>query len=223
MSIAAKLWFAVLVLASGLLVGQGQAQCEAGTLADSLTPSREGFFREALFAAKSARTPRFDDYTPGSYHADKLDIAAGLPSAATKCGLTLDGLVVVGPVGPLWAYHVVVFVREGKDIRVNSLVMPHARITGKGTGVIAPAELTELFSTFATSSLLKPGRQASSDTTKTGLAREFSWDFLAIRFGSDSVAQWSGSITMNKDSVGVEQLLKPLNGLLSRTQPTYPE
>src|SRR5688572_7942760 len=81
-----------------------RVDCLAGSLPDSVTPSREGFFREALFAAATARTPRYDAYTQESYHADKVDIADGLPAMAKACGLVLRALVIVGPVGPLWAY-----------------------------------------------------------------------------------------------------------------------
>jgi hypothetical protein len=190
-------------------------------LADSLKPSREGFFREALFAAGSARTPRFDDYTPGSYHAEKLDIADGLPLVAKKCGLNLEGLVVVGPIGPLWAYHVIVFLRDDKGIRLNTLVMPHARITGKGTVVVAPAEFEEFFRYLSSSSALRRGPPVWSDTAKAGLDRDFSYDFLAVRFGPDSNQVWSGSLERNAESPVVADLFKVLNKLLSASQPTY--
>lgn len=212
---------ASLALASASLRAQAPSECAAGILADSLRPSREGFFREVLFAPGSARTPRFDDYTPGSYHADKVDIAEGLPPVAKKCGLVLEGLVVIGPVGPLWAYHVIVFLREGSGIRLNTLVMPHARVTGKGTAVINPTELTEFFQVVASSTVLRPGLPVWSDTTKAGLAREFSFDFLAIRFGPTSSEVWSGSIGRNQDSTVVTSVFKALNQFLSRVQPTY--
>ena len=62
------------------------AVCTGAPLPDSVTPSREGFFREVLFAAPTPRTSRYDDYTPGCYHADKLDLARGLPTEAARCG-----------------------------------------------------------------------------------------------------------------------------------------
>ncbi len=47
-------------------------------------PTRRGFFHELLFAAATSRTPRFDDYTRGSYHVNKLDLARGYPSTPSS-------------------------------------------------------------------------------------------------------------------------------------------
>ena len=215
--LALSLW-----LAPSALSAQGSRECVAGLLQDSLKPSREGFFREALFAAASARTPRFDDYTPGSYHVDKIDLAEGLPAFAKDCGLALDGLVVVGPVGPLWAYHVIVFMRDRDSVRLNSLVMPHARITGKGTGTITEQEFAEFFQNVSATTGLKPGRPVWSDTTKSSLDRDFSYDFLAVRFTTGAAGVWWGSITRESGPSVASKLIEGLNKLLGRTQQTYP-
>ena len=202
------------------IAAQERSECAAGALLDSLQPSREGFFREVLFAAGSARTPRFDDYTPGSYHVDKLDLADGLPPVAEKCGLMLEALVVVGPVGPLWTYHVIVFLREEPGLRLNTLAMPHARITGKATGHILRDRFTAFFDQLPNSRILKAGPPTWSDTTTTRLARDFSYDFLAVRFGAAQNI-WHGSIGRDPDSSAATQLLRALNALLEGTQPTY--
>jgi len=123
--------------------------CVAGPLPDSTSPSRAGFFREVLFAAPTARTPWFDDYTKGSYHIDKLDLAIGLRKEAERCGVTLEALVVVGPNGPLWSYNVLAFLRDGDSVRINSLVIPHARITGKATKHLSGRTLAEWFRQLA--------------------------------------------------------------------------
>ena len=200
---------------------QGRSECSAGALLDSLRPSREGFFREVLFAAGSARTPRFDDYTPGSYHVDKLDLADGLPPVAEKCGLALEALVVVGPVGPLWTYHVIVFLREDPGLRLNTLVMPHARITGKATGHILRDRFTDFLDQLPSSPVLTTGRPTWSDTATTRLARDFSYDFLAVRFGAAQSSSWYGSIGRDPESRAARELLRALNTLLEGTQPTY--
>src|SRR5687768_17657728 len=108
-----------------------------------LKPSRDNFFREVLDAKATSVTPLYDDYTEGSYHVDKLNVFKGLPEMAQKEGLKLRGLIVFGPVGPLWAYYVAAFLDEGEMIRVNSLTMPHARITYKSTGTITQIKYGE--------------------------------------------------------------------------------
>jgi len=64
----------------------------------------------------------------------------GLQAEATACGVRLRAALIVGPVGPLWTFHVAWLVQEPEGVRVNSLVMPHARITGKATGLIGSVE-----------------------------------------------------------------------------------
>ncbi len=106
--------------------------------------SARGFAEEALFGYGTPRTPKFDDYTKGSYHVAPVELARALPSAAAEYRLQLLGVVVVGPYGPLWAYDVVTFVQEPSCTRVNWLLMPHARITQKWSGCLAPEEARAL-------------------------------------------------------------------------------
>ncbi len=91
--------------------------------------------------AVDARTHLYDDYAEGSYHANKLDLARGLPAEGERCGVRMRGLLLFGPVGPLWTFHIIAFIDEGDQVRVNSLVMPHARITGKGSTSAAGAAI----------------------------------------------------------------------------------
>jgi hypothetical protein len=102
-------------------------------------PTRAAFLREVLDARPTPVTPRFDDYTPGSYHVDKQDLLSGLADEADQRKVPLRCLLVTGPDGILWAYSVTVFFQEGGNVRVNSLVMPHARITYKSTRLITAA------------------------------------------------------------------------------------
>jgi hypothetical protein len=46
--------------------------------ADDLKPTREAFLKEVLDAKPSPVTPKFDDYTSGSYHIEKEDLLKGL-------------------------------------------------------------------------------------------------------------------------------------------------
>src|SRR5690606_22600657 len=146
-------------------------------MSDSVTPSRQGFLREVLFAAPTPRTPEYADYTPDSYHADKLDLAIGLPDEAVDCGTDLRGLLVVGPLGPLWAYHVVAFLADDDSVRMNTLVMPHARITGKATARLAPSTVESLYDALTNAPLMQPGQPIFPDSLDS-LARDFSYTLL---------------------------------------------
>jgi len=100
-------------------------------------PTRGAFICEVLDAKPTAVTPKFDDYTPGSYHIVKEDLLKGLIEESEKRGLDLRGVIVAGPMrDPLWTYYVTAFFREGDKVRVNLLIFPHARITYKSTGLI---------------------------------------------------------------------------------------
>jgi hypothetical protein len=205
-------------------------QCAAGPLAAAVSPSREGFFREVLFAAPTARTPRFDDYTPGSYHVDKLDLADGLPSEAARCGVRLRAVLVLGPVGPMWAFHVIAFIQDGDSLRINSLVMPHARITGKGTGRIDEARLTALIASVTGSPLVRAGRPVFADTVTDPLARDFSYTLLLVVYdGSAAPRHWHGSLwtaMRGEDSAAVvqmERLTDDIDAVLKSTTDTYPD
>lgn len=143
------------------------------------SPTRLGFMDEALFPTSTARTPRFDDYTPGSYHVQKLDVVQGLRDRSAECSLDLRAVLVVGPVGVLWTYHVATLVAEDGAIRLNALVMPHARITGKGTGIIPFAEASALLDRVAGADVMRPGVPSPDGKGNSG---EFQWDVLLARF-----------------------------------------
>jgi hypothetical protein len=193
---------------------------------DSLAPTREGFFREALDAAPTARTPRYDDYTAGSYHAGKLDLARGLPKAAARLGLPLQGLVVVGPVGPLWAYYVVTFVRAGDSVRVNSLMMPHARITGKATALLPRAVVDGFFRDLAGVRGVRRAADAagvSAAVPDAAPGEEWQFDVLAVRFAPGAPAYYHASFFGPRSDAAVgERAGAVLNGLLGKLRQTYP-
>jgi hypothetical protein len=171
-----------------------------------------------LFAAPTGRTPRFDDYTRGSYHVDKLDLARGLPKQAKLCGVELKALLVVGPVGPLWSYHVVSLVEDGSQVRVNSLVMPHARITGKGTGVLPTADAASMLDGITRSRLVRPGIPV---VPRRGLDAEFSYRFLLVLYEAGRPRYFHADFDEFNDSPGRSELLDRANVLLSKTASTY--
>ena len=197
--------------------------CVAGPLADTLSPTRDGFFREVLFAEPTARTPRYDDYTPGSYHVDKLDVLAGIPSAADACGLDLEGLLMIGPVGPLWAYHVIAFVRDADSVRMSRLVMPHARITGKARAGLSRERLTQFYDSLQRSPLLRDGLPTApggSEAERTD--REWSYDVLLVRFGPGKPRYWHASVR-GADEATWHEFFAPIDRLLQLTTVTYPD
>jgi len=220
----ALIWLFSVALALSLVqagCAMGQAaptECSAGPLADGLKPSRGGFMREILFAPGTARTPRFDDYTPDSYHVDKLDLATALPVAARECGLTLQALVVLGPTGPLWAYHVAAFFTDRGSLHLNTVVMPHARITGKATATVAMRDLAALFAAIETAPILASGRPSASGPAPSA---DFSYDFLAVRYSPTGPSYWYGSLDAASDTTHVTKLVAAINRLLDRTVPTY--
>src|SRR5260370_35670554 len=53
-------------------------------LATDLKPSRDNFFSEILYAKATSVTPLYNDYTVGSYHANKIGLLKVLPEVPTK-------------------------------------------------------------------------------------------------------------------------------------------
>jgi hypothetical protein len=150
-------------------------------------PSRIGFFEEVLFAQWTQRSWKFNDYNePPSYHVDPADILEGLPKVAQAKGFKLNGLVVYGPVGPLWTYLVFAFIEEGDRIRMNEVVFPHARLTCKLTGHIKMYQFLHLMQFLSEAPGLKEGGMASPTAASDvdALSADGHDNFL--------VAQWAG-------------------------------
>ena len=199
--------------------------CAAGPLPASEGPSRQAFFHEVLFSRKSARTHLYDDYTEGSYHASKLDLARGLPAEGERCGVRLRGLLLFGPAGPLWSFHVLAFLDEGDQVRVNSLLMPHARITGKGTVLVARDTAEALVRHVSTSSLVRAGLPTWPATATDEIENDFSYDLLLVRYTEGAPQYWHASLPMlaadEAQANQVEQLVAPVNRLLAQSTRTY--
>lgn len=101
----------------------------------TLDLSRRVFIEEMIYPQGTSRTPKFDDYTSGSYHVGKLDLVDGVRDA-NKPSHRVDAVLVLGPSGPLWQYNIITVVSgdsSSNTVRINNLVFPHARITYKST------------------------------------------------------------------------------------------
>jgi hypothetical protein len=177
--------------------------------------------REVLFAAATPRTPRFNDYTPGSYHADKMDLAAALPSQAAECGVRLRALIVLGPEGILWTYHIIAVLQDGDSLRINSLAMPHARIVSKAGGRVSLVRFDSLFAELTAVPFLAPGPPSLPDSFNTSLRREFAWNVLATLYTDSGRALWHGTIGPTSDTGRINAVMRPINALLSGLKVTY--
>lgn len=187
---------------------------------DGVAPSREGFFHELLFAAATARTPRFDDYTANSYHVIKLDLVQGLPTQAKACGLRLKAAVVVGPVGLLWTFLVAVLVQDGPNVRVNTVVMPHARITGKATGVISTQRALALLQQIEKAPLVRPGLPTP---LPNDMESDFSYPMLLVRYDHEEPEYFHAELSEASDDPQLEPLRNWVNALLHTAKTkTYP-
>jgi len=93
---------------------------------ESEGPTRRAFFHEVLFADATRRTPLFDDYTRGSYHVDKLDLASGLAAEAECAGVHLRGLVVLGRRECSGSSPVVARFHREETVRVHTCRWPAA-------------------------------------------------------------------------------------------------
>lgn len=218
----------VVALAASVVTGHptryGSVSCAAPALNQQENVSRTSFMREVLFAAPTPRTPMFADF-PGSYHLDKRDLAAGIQAEATRCGVRLRALVIVGPVGPLWTYHAVAFVEAGDTVTLSTLVMPHARITGKAEARIARAALDTFALALTTSPALRRGLPTSADSLSTAADGDFAFDFLFTQYEPGGPVHWHGVLFRrggDGPSADARAVLEALNGMLKRTKGTYP-
>jgi len=110
--------------------------------------SVRGFAQEVLYGTGTGRTARFDDYSPGSYHVRADDLLVRLSTEADTHRLKLKSAIVVGPFGPLWAFDVFAFLQEPACMRVNRVVMPHARITYKATACLPERDVADWLDRF---------------------------------------------------------------------------
>lgn len=178
-------------------------------------PSRIGFFEEVLFSEWTKRSRMFNDYNdPPSYHVDPMDVLKGLPKVAQAKGLKLKGLVVYGPAGPLWTYFVIAFIEEGDDIRVNEVVFPHARLTGKFTGHIKREQFRHLMQLLSAAPGLKEGgmRSPTAASDVEALSAGSQDDFLAAEWDGPEARLRHGNLSRAHEEG--KRILEELNSLL---------
>ncbi len=182
--------------------------------------SRDNFFREVLYAKATSVTPLYNDYTVGSYHANKTGVLEGLPEVAKKEGLELRGLIVVGPVGPLWAYHIVAFIEEGNVIRVNRLTMPHARITYKSTGTISPKLYNDVLVELLQTKIFET--EPSKGMCDNCPYFEYHYQVLVSDLSKRPPSVYYGRLDRPAAHGEVESFAKQLNSVFYILKQTYP-
>lgn len=94
-----------------------------------------------------------------------LDLLDGVRIRKAKSTPEIQGLLVVGPVGPLWAYYVTLFVEGKEGVRAIDVTFPHARLTFKQTRLFSRREYRRLMEKLRSSGALLEG-MPSFDTIR---------------------------------------------------------
>lgn len=183
-------------------------------------PTRRGFLDEVLFSEPTARTFRFDDYTPDSYHIEKQDLADGLIEQAGACSLKLRAILIIGPLGMLWAYRVATFVDEGNGLRVNLITFPHARITEKRTASVSFEAALRSLDDISKSPRIVAGRPspASSDPEAAG---EFASNLLLVKLDGTQPSYWHAKLRDIFSKSDDKEVFGHVNRLVDITTATY--
>ena len=163
--------------------------CSATSIAQGLKPDRAAFLNEVLDPRPTAVTPKFDDYHPGNYHAQKQDLLDGLIAETKKRGMKLRCIAMVGPTGGLWAYHIAVFLQERDNLRVNTLVFAHARITSKKTGLISVEKYDAFVASLESTGVLNAKRPPPARFIEDNPREAIEWGYNAI------LAVWKPDLT----------------------------
>lgn len=193
-------------------------------LATADGPTQNDFYREMLTPGPTALTSEFHAYYEGAYTVDKLRLLESFPSFARKAGQPVRALVVIGPLAPVWTYHVMTLVSVGKAIRCNALVMPHARITGKATGRLSEATVQRFLRDLVESPLLKDRghtRSAISAQLPVNDLGDFQFDILVADFKSSPPVVRVGDLDQASDRDAVERVLDVVNRHMDWLKSTY--
>ena len=203
----------------------------------AVTPWEPRFLDELLTPGPTRWTSEFDAYKPDSYVVQKIALARVLAPYAAKRGRNLRALIVVGPTGTLWTYYVIAVFDEGGWLRVNEIVMPHARIVGKRTGVVERGDLDRTVQKLIDSGVAIPvgsldelthrlDRQERIDWQlrtpkwKRRTLGDFRFDLLVVTYEGNDPSFWYGKLDSSSEQA-VELALSAVNALVRRTRPSY--
>jgi hypothetical protein len=191
---------------------------------DDPKPDRAAFLAEVLDAKPTPVTPKFDDYTRGSYHVEKADLLKGLTEEAGRRKLGLRAALITGPMplDPLWSYYVTVFLKEGDQVRVNHLVMPHARITGKSTGLISADRYDKWLAAALATGLPEKVVAAKGAADAGELPKEGEYQLLLAVWETDGKGRRLCTSDLVKNLEKTGPFAEVYNGLLKDLKKTYP-
>jgi hypothetical protein len=173
-----------------------------------------------LFSGPTSRTPRFDDYTPDSYHIEKRDLVEGLIQQSDACNIKLRAILIVGPVGMLWAYRVVTFADEGAQLRVNIVAIPHARITEKRTATVSVEAALRTLDDISNSRRIVAGPPSPASSDPEGLG-EFASNLLLVRLDKGQPSYWHAKLLEIFPTNDDKEVIGHVNRLVDMTTTTY--
>jgi hypothetical protein len=196
------------------------------SIAQEQKPDRRAFLLEVIDAQPTTLTPQFNDYVEGNYHVNKQEILDYLPGIAKEKNKNLQGLLIVGPTGPLWTYFVITFFEEGEgQIRVNAVMMPHARITNKSSALITTNRYVEFLDELSKSGILQTELPAEARASKNKKASEFDFKYDVLLFNpkpnTPKGSIYYGDVARNKDRKKREAFGASVNKLLKELKSTY--
>lgn len=178
---------------------------------DDVDLSREAFIREMVTAKNTRTTKHFNDYTPGSYHVNKLDLIEGVRALSDSLTKNVEAIIVTGPSSPLWTYHVItVMDSENADsiVRINHLVFPHARITKKSTKMMSREEYQQILERMLEFPILQSTTEADTSEWHTMVA--------VARFGSAETVKLVPDSLVQENMEEAESLFEYINALIKK-------
>ncbi|MCC6901746.1 MAG: hypothetical protein IT377_22435 [Polyangiaceae bacterium] len=195
------------------------------------------FLDELVTPGATRWTAEFNAYRPDSYFVDKIVLARKLPDHARRRGRDLQALIVVGPTGGIWTYYVIAVFREGEKLRVNEVVLPHARITGKRTGLVGRAVVDGAVQAVVEAGVLIPAVSLDNLSRRLDAQERIDWqlrnekhqrrslgdfrfDLLVGVYDDEAPSYWYGQLDSNRKA-DVDAALGAINALLKRTHQTY--
>ena len=193
----------------------------AGLLAFSLHageaikgPSEADFLREIFDSRPSEKTADFQD-RPDGYSIDKPALQKALVEYAQKQGVKLRAFVFFGPIVAQWSYHVIVFIDEGTQVRVNTVYFPKSRIEYKSSGLLS----REKFAQFEETLLNLP---PSEKPAGVGEAAQPLW-FCRKKDNQKEFETLRNSLVNNTAGRSFEKAYSQLLLELTQTYPKKPE
>lgn len=166
-------------------------------------------------------TPRFYSH-PDIHQFEKQDYYEALVSLGKKENLKLQALMVLGPLGPLYDYSYLTFLKENNDIRLNYLKTVHDRIRHKATRSFSEKEYQDTIKKILDTKALKP--LSGSKTSGVPWPNEDDYQVLFAVFKKGHPEIYIGKILKKDSSLNKlgEKLIDQVNKDINSLKRTYP-